>query len=160
MQPAPEPSPEPVAVSSVSIGVDADGVGQVRASLAPDDYRVFEAAIRESRDALFHGGHPDVNWADALIEMCHRSLDTVAEPAAGIGSASTCTSPGNADLTTGTPGAVVFTDARGSPLKPAADPSAPTSPPPEPAGRYVHPLGERLDRWAVHFNEPHPRSAS
>ena len=271
-EPAPEPSPEPVAVSSVSMGVDADGVGQVRASLAPDEYRVFEAAMRESRDALFHGRDPDVTWADALIEICHRSLDTVAEPsrrdrfrinlyvnvdgtttfadnwripdtirhrlfcdgtitAVGLvggvpvnvgrsqrivpdrtrrlvehrdlgcrvpgcsqsrwvqvhhiihwegddGPTETwnliCLCPrhhrlhhqgrlgitGNADLTTGTPGAVVFTDIRGSPLKPAADPAAPMSPPPEPAGRYVHPLGERLDRRAIHFNEPHPQRTS
>ena len=271
-QPAPTPEPEQGPVSSMSMGTDADGVGQVRACLAPDDYRVFETAMRESRDALFHAGNPGVNWADALIEVCHRSLDTITEPsrrdryrinlyidtdgtatfadnwripdpirerlfcdgtinavglvggvAVNVGRSQRivpdrtrrvvehrdlgcrvpgcnqsrwvqvhhiihwdsddgptdtwnliCLCPrhhrlhhhgqlgitGNADLPAGTPGAVVFTDIRGSPLKPAADPAAPTSPPPEPAGRYVHPLGERLDRRAVHFNEPHPRRAS
>ncbi|CAN5588964.1 hypothetical protein BH18ACT3_BH18ACT3_14600 [soil metagenome] len=55
---------------------------------------------------------------------------------------------------------MVFTDIRGSPLKPAADPTKPTSPPTSTTGSYVHPLGERLDRWAIHFNEPHPQRAS
>ena len=274
-QPAPGPveaAPDGVAVSSVSMGTDSDGVGQVRGVLAPDDYRVFETAMRECRDALFHDGDPSVDWADALIEICHRSLDTVVEPsrrdrfrinlyvdvngtttfadnwrvpdsirdrlfcdgtitpvglvggiAVNVGRSQRivpertrrvvehrdlgcrvpgcnqsrwvhvhhiihwdaddgptdtwnliCLCPrhhrlhhhgqlgitGNADLPAGTPGAVVFTDIRGSPLKPAADPAAPTAPPPEPADRYVHPLGERLDRWAIHFNEPHPQRTS
>jgi transposase len=34
----------------------------------------------------------------------------------------------------------------------------PTGPPPRPAGRYRHPLGELLQRNAVHFNRPHPSS--
>ena len=63
---------------------------------------------------------------------------------------------GNADLPTGTPGAVTFTDTRGHRLRPAANPAAPTAPPPPPAGNYTHPIGERLDRSAIHFNEPHP----
>jgi len=65
----------------VSIGPDSDGIGQVRASLAPDDYRIFETAMREARDALFHAGDPHVDWAEALIEICHRSLDTVSDRA-------------------------------------------------------------------------------
>jgi len=67
---------------------------------------------------------------------------------------------GNADLSAATPGTVIFTDVRGSPIEPAANQATPTGPPPEPAGRYVHPIGERLDRWAIHFNEPHPQRAS
>ena len=267
----PEPDTAQVAASMVSIGPDSDGIGQVRASLAPDDYRIFETAMREARDALFHAGDPHVDWAEALIEICHRSLDTVSDRArrdrfrinlylnadgtttfadnwrvpdairqhllcdgtitpitvvdgipVSVGRSQHivpdrtrrivehrdlgCRVPGcsqtrwtqvhhiihwgdngptdtwnlislcprhhrlhhqgklgitgNADLSADTPGAVVFTDIRGSPLKPAADPTKPTSPPPSPTGSYVHPLGERLDRWAIHFNEPHPHRAS
>jgi len=77
--PAPEPEPEQEPVSSMSMAVDGDGVGQMRARLSPDDCRVFETAMREARDALFLGGNPDVNWVDALVEICHRSLDSVSE---------------------------------------------------------------------------------
>ena len=74
------PAAEPAAAGSeLSMGTDGDGVGQVRASLAADDYRVFETAMREARDALFQGGNPQVGWAQALIEICHRSLDTVPD---------------------------------------------------------------------------------
>ncbi len=268
--PAPEPEQEPV--SSMSMGVDSDGVGQMRARLSPDDCRVFETAMREARDALFLGGNPDVNWVDALVEICHRSLDSVSEgsrrdrfrinlyvnvdgtttfadnwrvpdtirdrlfcdgtitPVGLVGGVPVnvgrsqrivpertrrlvehrdlgcrvpgctqtrwvqvhhivhwegddgptetwnliCLCPrhhrmhhqgklgieGNADLSAATPGAVIFTDVRGSPIEPAANQATPTGPPPEPAGRYVHPIGERLDRWAIHFNEPHPQRAS
>ncbi len=47
---------------------------------------------------------------------------------------------GNADLSAATPGTVIFTDVRGSPIEPAANQATPTGPPPEPAGRYVHPI--------------------
>ncbi|MDQ3738358.1 MAG: HNH endonuclease [Actinomycetota bacterium] len=227
---------------------------------------MFEAAMREARDALFHAGNPQVDRIDALIETCHRSLDTIPDgsrrdryrinlyvnvdgtatfadnwhipdpirqrlfcdgtitPVGLVGGIPVnvghsqhivpdrtrrlvehrdlgcrvpgctqtrwmqvhhivhwtpddgptdtwnliCLCPrhhrmhhqhilgiqGNADLPTGTPGAVEFTDAKGHRMKPAADPTTPTSPPPTPAGSYAHPLGERLDRWAIHFNEP------
>jgi len=265
---APSTAEPVVSESAVSMWADGDGVGQVRATLAPDDYRVFETAMRETRDALFQAGNPQAGWPEALIEICHRSLDTVADGSRrdryrinlyldtdgtatfadnwrlpdsirdlllcdgtitpvcvtnGIpvsvgrsqhivpdrtrrivehrdlgcrvpgcsqsrwvqvhhivhwdgddGPTDTwnliCLCPrhhrlhhqgrlgitGDADLVPGTPGAVVFTDTRGHRLKPAADPAKPTAPPPEPSGRYTHPIGERLDRWAIHFNEPQP----
>ena len=63
---------------------------------------------------------------------------------------------GNADLAPGSRGAVVFTDARGRCIEPGATPLAPGGPPPQPTGTWQHPLGERLDHWAVHFNPARP----
>ncbi|MEJ7720641.1 MAG: hypothetical protein WKF58_09425 [Ilumatobacteraceae bacterium] len=51
--------------SEVSLWVDDDGTGHVKATLEPDRFRVFETAMREARDALFHTGHPNVTWTDA-----------------------------------------------------------------------------------------------
>ncbi|MDQ3310571.1 MAG: hypothetical protein M3517_00425, partial [Actinomycetota bacterium] len=59
----------------------------------------------------------------------------------------------------GTPGAVIFTDARGRSIEPGAAPTTPGGPPPTPTGTWQHPLGERLDHWAVHFNPPRPTHA-
>jgi hypothetical protein len=42
---------------------------------------IIETALTEARDTLFHGGQTNVNWLDALREVCHRSLDTIIEPA-------------------------------------------------------------------------------
>jgi len=33
--------------------------------------------MREARDALWRAGNKDVTWLDALLEICHRSLDTI-----------------------------------------------------------------------------------
>ncbi|MEJ7720786.1 MAG: HNH endonuclease [Ilumatobacteraceae bacterium] len=35
---------------------------------------------------------------------------------------------------------------------------SPGGPPPEPSGTWRHPLGERLQHWAVYFNPPDPRT--
>ncbi|MEJ7720353.1 MAG: HNH endonuclease signature motif containing protein [Ilumatobacteraceae bacterium] len=60
---------------------------------------------------------------------------------------------GNADLPSGTPGAVVFTDAR---AMYRARRSTPPGGPPPTYRNLATPLGERLDHWAVHFNPPRP----
>jgi hypothetical protein len=57
---------------------------------------------------------------------------------------------GNAD----DPHGLIFTDPHGRIIKPAAVARPPTGPPPQPAGRYQHPLGERLDMRWVTFNPP------
>jgi hypothetical protein len=36
-------------------------------------------ALREARDHLFHDGHPDVDWTDALRDIAERSLDCVTD---------------------------------------------------------------------------------
>jgi HNH endonuclease len=42
--------------------------------------RALVRAARPARDALFHGGHTDVSWADALVELAQRSLDATSLP--------------------------------------------------------------------------------
>lgn len=42
---------------------------------------VIEAALNEARDALFQRGQTDVTDVDAMLEVAHRSLDTVDSPA-------------------------------------------------------------------------------
>ena len=43
-----------------------------------DDGALIEQALKEAKDALFHTGQPNVGWMDALLEICNRSLSTVA----------------------------------------------------------------------------------
>ena len=62
---------------------------------------------------------------------------------------------GNAD----DPDGLVFTDADGRVIDPAAHPTKPTGPPPSPAHPYQHPLGERLQHWALLYPDP-PRPAA
>ena len=59
---------------------------------------------------------------------------------------------GNAD----DPDGLVFTDAHGQVIDPAAHPISPTGPPPDPVKPYEHPTGERLQRWAVVYPDPPP----
>ena len=62
---------------------------------------------------------------------------------------------GNAD----DPDGLTFTDRHGRVIDPAAHPILPTGPPPAPAKPYEHPIGERLQRWAVVFPDPPPPAA-
>jgi hypothetical protein len=59
---------------------------------------------------------------------------------------------GNAD----DPHGLIFTDVYGRVMKPSAVARPLTGPPPEPTGRYQHPLGERLQMRWVTFNPPPP----
>ena len=60
---------------------------------------------------------------------------------------------GNAD----DPDGLTFTDAHGRVIDPATRPIKPTGPPPGgPVKPYEHPLGERLQRWAILFPDPPP----
>ena len=60
---------------------------------------------------------------------------------------------GNAD----DPDGLTFTDAHGQVIDPATRPIKPTGPPPAgPVKPYEHPLGERLQRWAILFPDPPP----
>jgi hypothetical protein len=58
------------------------------------------------------------------------------------------------------PHALVFTDVYGHVMHPAAVARPPTGPPPQPTGRYQHPLGERLQTRWVTFNPPSPPPTS
>jgi hypothetical protein len=59
---------------------------------------------------------------------------------------------GNADQ----PDGIVFRDKHGQPFDTATHAHKPPGPPPTPLRPYHHPLGERLQRWAIHFNPPRP----
>lgn len=62
---------------------------------------------------------------------------------------------GNADLPDDVPGALEFRDRNGRSITPSgAAPTQPTGPPPEPAGVYEHPLGERLQPECLYFRPP------
>jgi hypothetical protein len=63
---------------------------------------------------------------------------------------------GNADDRHG----LVFTDIFGHVMHPAAVARPPTGPPPQPTGRYQHPVGERLQMRWVSFNPPSPPPTS
>ncbi|MGI9029702.1 MAG: HNH endonuclease signature motif containing protein, partial [Ilumatobacteraceae bacterium] len=54
---------------------------------------------------------------------------------------------GNAD----DPDGLTFTDGHGRPIDPAAHPTKPTGPPPNPDQPYQHPLGERMEHWCITF---------
>jgi hypothetical protein len=55
---------------------DDDGRYHLHGELDADRGRLVDAALTEARDALFQAGQPDVSWADALVEMAERSIDT------------------------------------------------------------------------------------
>ena len=86
------------------------------------------------------GGHDTWNLA-ALCPACHRAHH---RGELGI--------TGNPD----DPAGLTFTDSRGRVIDPVVPPRRPTGSPPRPARPYEHPLGERLDHWAVVFPDPPP----
>ncbi len=59
---------------------------------------------------------------------------------------------GNADLADG----ITFRDEAGRVIDTATHAAKPPGPPPQPQQPYRHPLGERLQRWAIQFNPPRP----
>ncbi|WP_051063354.1 HNH endonuclease [Ilumatobacter nonamiensis] len=97
--------------------------------------------------------HHIVHWADGgstdtanLVVLCARHHRLHHRHRLGIA--------GNAD----DPGSVVFTDARGHPIRASgADPHPPNGPPEPIRGEYLHPLGERLEsRWVSFVNPDIP----
>ena len=91
--------------------------------------------------------HHIIHWIDdgttdtwnlvALCRRCHRNHHLGRLDIAG-----------NADDL----GGVVFRDERGRVIDTATHAAKPPDPPPNPPRPYRHPLGERLQRWAIQFN--------
>ncbi|MDX2381683.1 MAG: DUF222 domain-containing protein [Acidimicrobiia bacterium] len=56
-----------------------DDTGRFHMSLDTDAATgaVIETALTEARDALFNDGNADVDWVDAIRELCNRSLDEI-----------------------------------------------------------------------------------
>ena len=73
--PAPPPDEDDEPSESLATWFDDDGRYHLRGELDADHGRIVDAALTEARDALFHQGQPNVAWADALVEVAHRSLD-------------------------------------------------------------------------------------
>jgi hypothetical protein len=57
-----------------------DGRFELRFSAPADAGALVQAAVTEAKDALFAAGVPQVTWADALVEICQRSLAGVTSP--------------------------------------------------------------------------------
>ena len=70
-----EKDPEPE--DSVTAFFDDDARYQVHANLATERGAIIDKAMEEARNALFHAGNKNVTWADALEEICLRSLGTI-----------------------------------------------------------------------------------
>ncbi len=64
----------------LSMGVREGGRFELRFSAPADVGALVEAAVSEARDALFGAGVPQVTGADALVEICQRSLGGVRSP--------------------------------------------------------------------------------
>ena len=62
----------------VSFGVGRDGRWRLNGNLNLDDGRRIEAALTERKDALFADGDENATWANALLDCCERSLDSIA----------------------------------------------------------------------------------
>jgi hypothetical protein len=60
-------------------GVGSDGRFRMNVKCDELTGMTITAALREARDHLFHDGHPDVDWTDALREIADRSLDSVTD---------------------------------------------------------------------------------
>ena len=50
------------------------------ANLGADTGSIVEQALTAARDALFNAGTPDVDTADAVVEVAERSLDAIESP--------------------------------------------------------------------------------
>ena len=88
-------------------------------------------------------GTTDTSNLIALCRRCHRDhhlghLDIT----------------GNADL----PNGITFHDAHSRIIDTATHAHKPPGPPPNPLRPYRHPLGERLQRWAIQFNPTRPNT--
>ena len=60
--------------------VDEDSRYHLHVNAPADQGEIISKAISEARDALFLGGHKDVTWLEAFVEVCNRSLGTIVSP--------------------------------------------------------------------------------
>ncbi len=78
-QSPPTPTVVPRVQDRVWFGVGADGRFRMNVECDQATGMIIEAALRESRDRLFHDGHPDIDWIDTIRDIAERSLDAVAD---------------------------------------------------------------------------------
>jgi hypothetical protein len=82
---APEPEPvapyaEPQEVNRVHMGDNDDGQFTLNATLEADAGEIVRKALTEAHDRLFHERPGTVSWADALVDVCLRSLGALSTP--------------------------------------------------------------------------------
>ena len=82
--PHPEPEPEPVVPgggdprSYLWTGFDEHSRFAMHLNAPADQGAVISQAIAEARDALFLSGRTDVTFLEAFVEVCNRSLSSIA----------------------------------------------------------------------------------
>jgi hypothetical protein len=69
-----------VAPGRLSHGFTDDGRFTLHLELPADEGAVIDQALREAHNRLFHTGQKDVSWADAIVDVAHRSLAAVQSP--------------------------------------------------------------------------------
>ena len=80
VDPVAEPSPpKPRVQDRVWFGVGADGRFRLNLECDQTTGMIITNALRESRDRLFHDGHPDLDWIDTIRDIAERSLDAVGD---------------------------------------------------------------------------------
>ncbi|MCU1388258.1 MAG: hypothetical protein JWL72_1596 [Ilumatobacteraceae bacterium] len=71
------PASSPERRASAGFG---DGDFFLHACADPVDGALIMRALAEAKDALFRGGDADTTWLDSLVEVCRRSLGSIASP--------------------------------------------------------------------------------
>jgi Domain of unknown function (DUF222)/HNH endonuclease len=69
---------EPERLDVVTAFFDDDGRWRLHADMSAERGAVLQKALEEAHDALFTAGNTKVTWADALEEVCLRSLATIS----------------------------------------------------------------------------------
>lgn len=81
----PDPDAQPPEPSAddrdrIATGTTEAGRWRINGELSVDRGGIVEAAMTEAKDSLFERGQVDATWADALVEVCQRSLDAITSP--------------------------------------------------------------------------------
>jgi hypothetical protein len=69
-----------VAPGRLSHGFVDDGRFYLHVELPADEGAAVDQALKEAHNRLFHRGYKEVSWADALVDVAHRSLAAVHSP--------------------------------------------------------------------------------
>ena len=74
-KPEPAPTPDPEPEDRVYTRHDENSRFHLHAELGSLEGAEIEAALNEAKDALYRAGNHNVTWAEALLEVCRRSLN-------------------------------------------------------------------------------------
>ena len=76
-----EPVVDPLPEDTVTAFFDDDARYKIRGDVSTERGAIVDSAFTEARDALFQSGRKDITWADALEEICLRSLRAITSAA-------------------------------------------------------------------------------